>query len=82
MEQSPLHDILNPKSIAFMGGSNSIENMGTSQLLNIVKGGFKGKVYPVHPPVYPAPERAVRAMAALWRCKQIKDNFKLSGNTR
>jgi len=49
VEQSPLHDILNPKSIAFMGGSNSIENVGTSQLLNIVRGGFKGKVYPVHP---------------------------------
>jgi len=32
-----------------MGGSNSIENVGTSQLLNIVRGGFKGKVYPVHP---------------------------------
>jgi len=46
---SPLDKILNPRSIAFLGGSNSIENIGTSQLLNIIKGGYQGKVYPVHP---------------------------------
>ena len=39
---------MNPKSIVFLGGSNSIQTVGTAQLLNIVKGGYKGKVYPVH----------------------------------
>jgi acetyltransferase len=39
---------MNPKSIVFLGGSNSIQTAGTSNLLNIVRGGYQGKVYPVH----------------------------------
>ncbi len=49
VSENPLYRLLCPKSIAFFGASNSIENVGTSQLLNIVKGGYQGKVYPVHP---------------------------------
>ena len=49
MSHNPLSAILEPDSIAFLGGSNSIQNVGTSQLLNIVKGGYRGKVFPVHP---------------------------------
>ena len=48
MERSPLETIINPKSIVFLGASNSVESIGSSQLLNIVRGGYKGKVFPIH----------------------------------
>ena len=48
-EQHPLHDILNAKSIAFLGASNNPTTMGTVQMLNLISGGFEGRVYPVHP---------------------------------
>ena len=48
MERSPLETIVDPKSIVFLGASNSIESIGSSQLLNIVRGGYTGKVFPIH----------------------------------
>jgi acetyltransferase len=48
MQPNPLKTLMNPQSIVFLGGSNSLQTVGTAQLLNIVKGGYKGKVYPVH----------------------------------
>lgn len=49
MPKNPLHKLLNPQSIAYFGGSNSITTMGTAQLISIIQGGFQGKIYPVHP---------------------------------
>jgi acetyltransferase len=49
MEENPLHQILHPKSIAWAGASNNFEKMGTIQLLNLTKGGFNGRIYPIHP---------------------------------
>lgn len=48
MSENPLVKLMNPRSIAFYGASNSVLKMGTHQFLNIVKGGFQGKIYPVH----------------------------------
>nr|MBL0715691.1 CoA-binding protein [Desulfobacterales bacterium] len=48
MQANPLQTIMNPKSIVYLGGSNSLLTMGTAQLINIVKGGYKGKIYPIH----------------------------------
>ncbi|RLA78865.1 MAG: hypothetical protein DRG33_04890 [Deltaproteobacteria bacterium] len=42
-----MHKLLNPKSIAFFGASNSFFTMGTTMALNIKKSGIK--LYPVHP---------------------------------
>jgi acyl-CoA synthetase (NDP forming) len=39
---------MNPKSIVYLGGSNSLRTMGTAQLINIIKGGYQGKIYPIH----------------------------------
>lgn len=39
---------MNPESIVYLGGSNDLQTMGTAQLINIVKGGYKGKIYPIH----------------------------------
>ena len=49
MDENPLHEILHPRSIAWAGASNNFQKMGTIQLLNLIKGGFKGTVYPLHP---------------------------------
>jgi acyl-CoA synthetase (NDP forming) len=49
MSENPLERILNPRSVAIFGASDKITTMGTYQLINILQGGFPGKVYPVHP---------------------------------
>lgn len=45
---NPLHEILHPKSIAYLGGSNSLTTPGTPQLINILSSGFSGEVFPIH----------------------------------
>jgi acyl-CoA synthetase (NDP forming) len=45
----PLDKILAPESVVFLGASRNINTMGTFQLLQLLKGGYKGRVYPVHP---------------------------------
>lgn len=49
IEESLLYRILNPRSIAFFGGSNSFSSMGTTQLSNLIELGFQGPIYAVHP---------------------------------
>ncbi len=49
VQDSPLHRIANPRSVAFFGASNNITSMGTSQLLALLDMGYPGAVYPVHP---------------------------------
>jgi len=49
MKENPLHLLLNPKSIAVAGASNNPEKMGTLQALSIIKDGFTGPFYPIHP---------------------------------
>jgi len=45
-----LYKILNPKSIAVFGANNNLlTTMGSMQLRNIREGGFKGKIFPIHP---------------------------------
>ena len=49
IEDSPLYPIVNPRSIAFFGASNSFMAMGTGQLNSVRALGFEGDIYPVHP---------------------------------
>jgi len=49
MSSSPLHAIMNPSSIAFVGASNNFAKMGTMQCLSLIHNGFPGDVLPVHP---------------------------------
>ncbi|MHA1793655.1 MAG: acetate--CoA ligase family protein [Promethearchaeota archaeon] len=46
---NPLKSILNPRSIAFFGANDNYFKMGSTQLLNILISGYKGKIYPIHP---------------------------------
>ncbi len=45
----PLHLLLNPSSIAIVGANNNPMKMGTMHALSILKDGFVGTLYPVHP---------------------------------
>ncbi len=49
MPENPLRRLLNPKSIAVVGASNNPMKMGTLQALAILKDGYAGRFYPVHP---------------------------------
>ena len=46
----PNFDLLfNPKSIAMIGATNNIGKWGAIVFLNILMGGYQGKLYPVNP---------------------------------
>lgn len=47
--ENPFHRIMSARSIAFFGASNNPTTMGTTQMLHLIKGGYGGKVWPVHP---------------------------------
>ena len=49
MAASFLHALMNPESIAIVGASNNPMKMGTMHALSIIKDGFKGRFYPIHP---------------------------------
>lgn len=49
MSASFLHSLMNPESIAIVGASNNPMKMGTMHALSIIKDGFKGRFYPIHP---------------------------------
>jgi acyl-CoA synthetase (NDP forming) len=49
MLENPLHLLMNPRSIATAGAGNNPMKMGTMQALSIIKDGYQGKFYPVHP---------------------------------
>jgi len=44
-----LDTLLNPKSIAIVGASQTIDSVGYRLLNNILDGNYKGKVYPINP---------------------------------
>ncbi len=49
MQENPLQLLINPASIATVGAGNNPMKMGTLQALSIIKNGYRGKLYPVHP---------------------------------
>ena len=49
MTKNPLHALMSPASIAIAGAGNNFMKMGTMHALSILKDGFAGKLYPVHP---------------------------------
>ena len=49
IEESPLYQIANPRSIAFFGASNNFMRMGSIMLSSVDLLGYEGVIYPVHP---------------------------------
>ena len=43
-----LHAFLNPKSIAIYGANNKGNSLAALQIMNLIKSGYDGKVYPIH----------------------------------
>jgi acyl-CoA synthetase (NDP forming) len=59
ISESPLYPIVNPKSIAFFGASNTFMRMGSIMLSSLQALGYEGKIFPVHPT-----EKVVRGLPA------------------
>ena len=49
MSENPLHRLMNPKSVAVAGASNTPTKMGSIQSLSLLKDGYQGKIYFLHP---------------------------------
>ena len=49
MYNNPLKQILHPKSLALVGAGKKPTKMGTLHALSIVKDGYPGAFYPIHP---------------------------------
>jgi predicted CoA-binding protein len=59
ISESPLYPIVNPKSIAFFGASNTFMRMGSIMLSSMQALGYEGKIFPIHPK-----EKVVRGLEA------------------
>jgi acyl-CoA synthetase (NDP forming) len=44
-----MKELLNPKSVAIVGASSNPEKVGATILLNLLRNGFSGKIFPVNP---------------------------------
>jgi acyl-CoA synthetase (NDP forming) len=49
LKEPEFHLLFNPRSIALFGASNHIQKWGAIIFLNILLGGYTGKLYPVNP---------------------------------
>jgi acetyltransferase len=49
MPDNPLYLLLHPRSVATAGAGNNPMKMGTLQALSLIKDGYQGKFYPIHP---------------------------------
>ena len=44
-----MNRIMNPKSVAVIGASDEAGKIGNSVMKNLINGGYKGQIYPIHP---------------------------------
>lgn len=49
MDQTILNNLLQPKSVAIVGASAQPGKIGYTVIENLIKGGYKGKIYPINP---------------------------------
>src|SRR5512138_3976651 len=49
MDQASLNSLLQPKSVAIVGASAQPGKSGYTVIENLLKGGYKGKIYPINP---------------------------------
>jgi acyl-CoA synthetase (NDP forming) len=61
-----VNELLNPKNIVVVGGSNDIEKPGGKVLLNLIDGHFLGEIYVVNPK-----EEVVQEMKCFHDCKEL-----------
>ena len=51
MKRKDIHEILHPRSIAVVGASNEFSRGATMFLHSLMKIGYEGKIYPIHPTI-------------------------------
>lgn len=68
-----VNELLNPKSIVVLGGSNDIEKPGGKILFNLINGGFRGKLLVVNPK-----ETFVQGIKCVPDVKEITDTYDLA----
>jgi acetyl coenzyme A synthetase (ADP forming)-like protein len=44
-----MNRIMNPKAVAVIGASDEAGKIGNSVMKNLINGGYKGEIYPIHP---------------------------------
>ena len=44
-----MNRIMQPKAVAVIGASDEAGKIGNSVMKNLINGGYKGKIYPIHP---------------------------------
>ena len=44
-----MNRIMQPKSLAVIGASSEVGKIGNSVMKNLISGGYKGSIYPIHP---------------------------------
>ena len=44
-----MNRIMQPKSLAVIGASSEVGKIGNSVMKNLISGGYKGNIYPIHP---------------------------------
>jgi acetyltransferase len=71
--KNPLSAIFNAESIVMVGASNDIRTMGTVLMINTLKGGFVGRLYPVHPK-----ETEIMGLKAYKTVRDISDSIDLA----
>jgi acetyl coenzyme A synthetase (ADP forming)-like protein len=49
MNETVLNSLLRPKSVAIVGASATPGKIGYTVINNLIKGGYKGKIYPINP---------------------------------
>ncbi|MEW6136952.1 MAG: CoA-binding protein [Thermodesulfobacteriota bacterium] len=49
LADSPLYQIMHPRSVAFWGASGNPMGMGSVQMSQLLRLGFQGAIYPIHP---------------------------------
>ncbi len=64
--------LLSPRSVAVVGAGRSPGNLGRALLRNLVRGGFRGSIYPVNPHA-----AEIEGLPAFARCEDIPDDVDL-----
>lgn len=71
--KSALHDFLAPDAIAIIGASTDPTKRGYKAMVGLIKGNYRGKVYPINPKVpeilgcRPAPRSMMCPGRSTWR---------------
>lgn len=68
-----VNELLSPKSIVIIGGSNDVEKPGGKILKNIIEGGFRGKLLVVNPK-----ETIVQGINCVADVKEITEHYDLA----